>query len=122
MRSLRRLLLAVAVIGSWNVNLFGRDDREHLSATPPMGWNSWDSYGTTVQEDQVKANAEAMARTLARYGWKYIVVDIRWYEPNAQGHQYKRGAHLNMDEYGRLFAAVNRFPSSTGGQGFKPLG
>src|SRR5690348_6370154 len=116
-----RLLFAVAVIGFWDVNLFGRDDRVHLAATPPMGWNSWDSYGTTVREDQVKANADAMARGLARYGWKYIVVDIQWYEPNAHGHEYKPGAHLSVDEYGRLFPAVNRFPSSTGGQGFKPL-
>jgi hypothetical protein len=92
-----------------------------LAPTPPMGWNSWDSYGTTVREEQVKANADVMARDLARYGWKYIVVDIQWYEPNAQGHEYKPGARLSMDEYGRLLPAVNRFPSSANGKGFKPL-
>jgi alpha-galactosidase len=89
--------------------------------TPPMGWNSWDSYGTTVREDQVKANADWMAEHLAKYGWQYIVVDIQWYEPNAQGHDYKPGAPLTMDEYGRLMPAVNRFPSSANGAGFKPL-
>ena len=89
--------------------------------TPPMGWNSWDSYGTTVREEQVKANADAMARDLASHGWQYIVVDIQWYEPNAQGHDYAPGAKLVMDEYGRLQPAVNRFPSSAGGRGFKPL-
>ncbi len=51
-----------------------------------MGWNSWDSYGTTVREGQVKSNTDWMAAHLAKYGWKYIVVDIQWYEPNAQGH------------------------------------
>ena len=89
--------------------------------TPPMGWNSWDSYGTTVREEQVKANADWMAEHLAKYGWKYIVVDIQWYEPNAQGHDYRPGAPLTMDEYGRLLPAVNRFPSSANGAGFKPL-
>ena len=89
--------------------------------TPPMGWNSWDSYGTTVREAQVKANADWMAEYLAKYGWKYIVVDIQWYEPNAQGHDYKPGAPLTMDEFGRLMPAVNRFPSSANGAGFKPL-
>jgi alpha-galactosidase len=89
--------------------------------TPPMGWNSWDSYGTTVREEQVKANTDAMARDLASHGWQYIVVDIQWYEPNAQGHDYAPGAKLVMDEYGRLQPAVNRFPSSAGGRGFKPL-
>ena len=86
-----------------------------------MGWNSWDSYGTTVREENVKANADWMAEHLAKYGWKYIVVDIQWYEPNAQGHDYKPGAPLTMDEYGRLMPAVNRFPSSANGAGFKPL-
>jgi hypothetical protein len=86
-----------------------------------MGWNSWDSYGTTVREEQVKANADWMAEHLAQYGWQYIVVDIQWYEPNAQGHDYKPGAPLTMDEYGRLTPAVNRFPSSAHGAGFKPL-
>jgi len=89
--------------------------------TPPMGWNSWDSYGTTVREENVKANADWMAEHLAKYGWQYIVVDIQWYEPNAQGHDYKPGAPLTMDEYGRLMPAVNRFPSSANGAGFKPL-
>ncbi len=89
--------------------------------TPPMGWNSWDSYGTTVREAQVKGNADWMAEHLAKYGWKYIVVDIQWYEPNAQGHDYKPGAPLTMDKYGRLMPAVNRFPSSANGVGFKPL-
>jgi len=86
-----------------------------------MGWNSWDSYGTTVREEQVKANADWMAEHLAKYGWQYIVVDIQWYEPNAQGHDYKPGAPLTMDEYGRLMPAINRFPSSANGAGFKPL-
>ena len=86
-----------------------------------MGWNSWDSYGTTVREENVKANADWMAEHLAKFGWQYIVVDIQWYEPNAQGHDYKPGAPLTMDEYGRLMPAVNRFPSSANGAGFKPL-
>src|ERR1700756_4226633 len=89
--------------------------------TPPMGWNSWDSYGTTVREEQVKANADWMAEHLSKYAWKKIVVDIQWYEPNAQGHDYKPGAPLTMDEYGRLIPAVNRFPSAANGAGFKPL-
>jgi len=92
-----------------------------VASTPPMGWNSWDSYGTTAREENVKANADWMAEHLAKYGWRYIVVDIQWYEPNAQGHDYKPGAPLTMDEYGRLTPAVNRFPSSANGAGFKPL-
>ena len=28
---------------------------QRLAPTPPMGWNSWDSFGTGVTEDEVKA-------------------------------------------------------------------
>src|SRR3954447_15713907 len=94
---------------------------QSVAPAPPMGWNSWDSYGTTVTEAQVKANTDVMAATLKAHGWQYIVVDIQWYEPNAQGHDYAPGAKLAMDEYGRLLPAVNRFPSSANGAGFKPL-
>jgi hypothetical protein len=86
-----------------------------------MGWNSWDSYGTTIREDEVKANADTMAAKLKQFGWQYIVVDIQWYEPNAQAHGYRPGAQLAMDDYGRLVPAPNRFPSAANGQGFKAI-
>ena len=34
--------------------------------TPPMGWNSWDCFGPSVTEDEVKANADYMAANLNR--------------------------------------------------------
>src|SRR5882757_331594 len=92
-----------------------------LAPTPPMGWNSWDSYGTTIRENEVKANADTMASKLKQYGWQYVVVDIQWYEPNAQAHGYRPNAKLSMDDHGRLVPAANRFPSAQNGQGFKPL-
>ena len=116
----QRSLFLLPVILIAAVLTSSADDRSP-APTPPMGWNSWDSYGTTVREAQVKANADWMAEHLAKYGWRYIVVDIQWYEPNAQGHDYKPGAPLTMDEYGRLMPAVNRFPSAADGAGFKPL-
>lgn len=92
-----------------------------IAATPPMGWNSWDSYGTSVREDEVKANADYMASRLKSHGWQYIVVDIQWYEPNAKAHGYRANAELVIDSYGRLLPAVNRFPSAANGAGFRPL-
>lgn len=87
-----------------------------LAPTPPMGWNSYDCYGGDVSEQEVRANADYMAAHLARYGWKYIVVDYYWYYAtgNVQGTPA-------MDRYGRLIPDPKRFPSSTGGRGFKPL-
>ncbi|MFL6211784.1 MAG: glycoside hydrolase family 27 protein [Pyrinomonadaceae bacterium] len=86
-----------------------------------MGWNSWDAYGTTVTEADVKRNADYMATHLKRYGWQYIVIDIQWYEPNAKAQGYRPNAELVLDEFGRLLPAPNRFPSAANGQGFKPL-
>jgi len=89
---------------------------------PPMGWNSWDCYGPTVTEQEVKANADYMAAHLRNFGWNYIVVDIRWYVSNDKAHGYNEtDPAINMDEYGRLLPAVNRFPSAADGEGFRPL-
>lgn len=88
--------------------------------SPPMGWNSWDCYGAAVNEEQVRANADFTAKHLKEYGWEYIVVDIQWYEPFASSHEYRKNAELNMDRYGRLLPAPNRFPSAKE-DGFKPL-
>ena len=44
------------------------------------------------------------------------MVDIQWYQPQAQGHAYDPDAKLTLDGYGRLLPAPNRFPS-----GFKAL-
>jgi hypothetical protein len=93
-----------------------------LAPTPPMGWNSWDAYGTTVTEAEVKANADYMAARLKSHGWQYVVVDIQWSEPHPQTHGYRPNADLAMDEYGRLTPATSRFPSAAGGKGLRPLG
>ena len=92
-----------------------------ILTSPPRGWNSWDCYGASVREDEVRSNAEYMSEKLKQYGWEYIVVDIQWYEPNASSNEYNDGAKLEMDEYSRLIPAVNRFPSAADGAGFRPL-
>ncbi|AGF57859.1 hypothetical protein B0P06_003833 [Clostridium saccharoperbutylacetonicum] len=96
-----------------------------FAQTPPMGWNSYDYYDTTVNEAQVKANAEYMAKYLKPHGYEYIIVDIQWSDPNAgtdrKNCQYINFSHFNIDEYSRQLPAENRFPSSKNGAGFKPL-
>jgi alpha-galactosidase len=90
--------------------------------TPPYGWNSWDCYGPTVTEAEVKANADYMAKNLKSFGWEYIVVDIRWYVDNDKSHGYNEiNPAYVMDEYGRFLPSPIRFPSSANGKGFRPL-
>lgn len=92
-----------------------------VAKNPPMGWNSWDCYGAAVNEEQVRANAEYIAKNLKEFGWEYVVVDIQWYQPTAGSHAYEPFSTLSMDEYGRLLPAENRFPSAKKGKGFAPL-
>lgn len=92
-----------------------------LAPTPPLGWNSWDAYGTTVRESEVKANADFMAARLAPLGWRYIVVDIEWYATHPKSHGYIPGGDVSLDAYGRFTPSVERFPSAANGAGFRPL-
>ena len=94
--------------------------------TPPMGWNSWDCYGSSVTEAEVRANAAYIADHLLEFGWEYVVVDIRWYIANPGDHHYNTtDPVVHLDAHGRLLPAPNRFPSARGENGenlgFKPL-
>ncbi|MCI8624018.1 MAG: glycoside hydrolase family 27 protein [Provencibacterium sp.] len=98
---------------------------KYQMARAPMGWNSYDYYDTTVNEEQVKANARFMAEHLKDAGWEYIVADIQWYAKNAgtmrDRYQYIPFGEMEMDGYGRLQPDSSRFPSSADGKGFGPL-
>jgi alpha-galactosidase len=92
-----------------------------LAPTPPMGWNSWDGYGTTINEDQLKANAAWFAKNLKLLGWQYVVVDMEWFVTNPTPEGNSKDSQFSIDDYGRYMPATNRFPSSAGGAGFRPL-
>lgn len=96
-----------------------------FAKTPPMGWNSYDYYDTSVTEEEVRANAKFMAEHLKQYGWEYIVIDIEWYANDAgtrrAEYQYIPFGNTQMDEWGRFQPSSNRFPSSADGTGFKKL-
>lgn len=87
--------------------------------TPPMGWNSWDAYGFTIDESAFKANAMELAR-LHAYGWTYAVIDEGWYMGNPSGDKLQNRQYL-LDGHGRLIPVPGRFPSASSGQGFTPL-
>jgi len=55
---------------------------ELLAARPPMGWNSWDGYGTTINEEQFKSNAQWMSENLKASGWEYATIDMEWFVRN----------------------------------------
>ncbi len=120
MKDLCRLALLLALPVA-TLPLVSAQTSARLAPTPPMGWNSWDSFGPTVREAEVKANADFMADKLLKFGWQYIVVDIEWYQPDARAHGYIPRGAVTMDQYGRFVPSPNRFPSAADGTGFKAL-
>ena len=80
-------------------------NKNGFAVTPPMGWNSYDYYDTTVNEEQVRANADYMAARLKEFGWEYVVIDIEWYCNDAgtlrDRFQYIPFGDIEMDAYGR---------------------
>jgi alpha-galactosidase len=52
---------------------------EGIALTPPMGWNSWNAWGSQVDADKVRAAARAFVELgLADFGWSYINIDDGW--------------------------------------------
>ncbi|HZD32446.1 MAG TPA: glycoside hydrolase family 27 protein [Candidatus Angelobacter sp.] len=117
--ALAALLLLASASAASGQQLPQRDQAKLLAPTPPMGWNSWDSYSEMVTEAQVRANADWMARHLKQFGWQYVVIDEGWYleNPGAKPADLK----FVMDDTGRFLPDVNRYPSAADGAGLKPL-
>jgi alpha-galactosidase len=52
---------------------------EDLALTPPMGWNSWNTFQTHISETLIKETADAMiASGMLQAGYRYIVIDDGW--------------------------------------------
>src|SRR4051794_21027425 len=100
MKSALILLLSLAL---WATSAAAQPE---LAATPPMGWNSWDGYGTTITEADVKANAAWVAEHLKPFGWQYITVDMEWYVTNPTPKGNSKTFHFSLDKNGRYIPAV----------------
>lgn len=73
--------------------------QDGLAKTPPMGWNSWNHYSCNINENVIRATADALVSTgLSKLGYQYVNIDDCW-------------AELNRDSNGRLVASSSKFPS-----------
>jgi alpha-galactosidase len=83
-----------------------------VASTPPMGWNSWDSYGLTITEPQFKANATVLKQKLLPFGWNYAVIDEGWYFENPGDRERPDTLRYAIDAHGRYVPVPARFPSA----------
>lgn len=88
-----------------------------LAVRPPLGWNSWITFGEDLTEDEAKAQIDVMVDKLVPHGYDCFVVDALWYG----GLKRKSGAVLQLDGYGRPWPHPEKYPSSRDGAGFRPL-
>ncbi|MDX9747556.1 MAG: glycoside hydrolase family 27 protein [Paludibacter sp.] len=94
-----------------------------IASVPPMGWNTWICFGTSVTEEELKANADFMAEHLKEAGYEYIINDAGWYAPGmVKLEDYEaQSPHQLIDEYGRLIPDTVKYPCVREGKGLKPL-
>jgi alpha-galactosidase len=83
-----------------------------VAPTPPMGWNSWDSYGLRINEQQFRENVEVLATKLKPFGYTYAVIDEGWYMVNPEDRRKPDLLKYAVDENGRFIPVTVRFPSA----------
>jgi alpha-galactosidase len=86
------------------------------ASKPPLGWNSFDSYGVYLHEQAAIDNLKAMAEKLKPHGYEYFVIDGGWYGEFElmEGTLYPKERHankLNFNEYGVWQPSQTYFPN-----------
>jgi alpha-galactosidase len=95
----------LAPTAHWSAYSAGR------ASTPPMGWSSWNAFGTDIDEAKIFGSAQRIVDSgLAAKGYRYINIDDGWW------------ARRQIPD-GHLQIRADRFPSSVtgGGSSFRPL-
>jgi len=131
----RRIFLASSLLGATGMTLtsgLGMSNKNEkrskvqfkiseLAPKPPLGYNSFDSYGVYLHNDAAIAGIKAMAEKLKPYGYEYFVIDAGWFGefklvPGTMYSSEKHAVELNMNEYGILQPSKTYFS-----KGFKPI-
>ena len=92
-----------------------------LAKTPPMGWNSFQSYGVYLHEKAALGNLEAMAQKLKPHGYEFFVIDNGWFGEYKlqEGTIFPAEKHahdIRINEYGHFMPSKVYFPN-----GLKPI-
>lgn len=111
------IIALVIITGACKNNSNSRGgEQQILAQTPPMGWNSFDSYGVYLHEEAAMANLEAFAEKLKPHGYEYYVIDAGWFgefelRPGTIYPAEKHAKKMNFNEYGLLQPSETYFPN-----------
>ncbi len=85
---------------------------DKIALTPPMGWNSWNCWGSQVSEEKVRAAARAMVTSgLRDHGWSYVNIDDGW--------QSARGGPFQAIQPNAKFPRIGELADEVHGLGLK---
>ncbi len=89
--------------------------------SPLLGWNSYNCYGTHINEKLTWENLDAFIQKLKPYGYEFYVLDAGWfgYVDLKQGQIWPTDgdkSHVTIDEFGRYIPSTDYFPN-----GFKAI-
>lgn len=103
-KSLKTIILHITTIGLFFIgtsNVFSQNTTPSyngLALTPPMGWNTWNTFFCNVSEDLIKSVADSMITNgMKDAGYEYVVIDDCW--------------QIDRDENGVIVVDPIRFPS-----------
>ncbi len=117
----KSLCIVFVVFSLVSCNQQQQPNLAELAPTPPMGWNSFDSYGVYLYEEAAFENLEAFAEKLAPHGYEYFVIDAGWFgeyklQKGSRFSAEKFARDVAINKYGILQPSHVYFPN-----GFKPL-
>src|SRR6478609_66336 len=88
------VLLTLLLVSSVQAQKF-----DSLAMTPPMGWNSWNTFSVNIDEKLIKGIADSFIKDgLKDAGYQYIVIDDGWMAKE-------------RDKNGNLIADPVKFPN-----------
>jgi len=108
-------VLLIAVLG-FSISHAQKTTSKDFALTPPMGWNSFDSYGVYLHEEAAMKNLEAFAVKLKPLGYQYFVIDAGWFGefklcPGTKFPAERHATLLNTNEFGLLQPSKIYFPN-----------
>lgn len=87
-----------------------------LAVKPPLGWNSFDSYGVYLYEKAAFDNLEVLADKYLPFGYEYFVIDNGWFgeyklRPGTIYSLERHASDVNINEFGLLQPSACYFPN-----------
>ena len=94
---MKKTVIIFILFALTSLTIYAQTGFDELAKTPPMGWNSWNTFRLNIHEDLVREVADAfIEKGLKEAGYQYIVIDDGW--------------QIDRDENGNILASQEKFP------------